>query len=287
MYIISIILFLFIIIYILNNKIINDEIINDEIINDEIINDEIIKDYDCIISINVHEKFNFLLKQLKNIKDNVKCKYAVILNCNDYMFDECNKNILPNNVYIHPTILNKKWSHGSLTNGIYNNITFAINHFTFKFFIVSSSRNMFINDLTLDKLNIVKKHGTIPEIKDKNYEEWRWPSFKTTKLGEYYLSRGKELYNSPHEGLMFTYNGAKTIVNFLENNPIIKDHLFNYEECVEEFSLQTILINEGDMFYDIGNGCCIEQILGPNTDETKLKFMYKVIREEFINFFFE
>ena len=69
------------------------------------------KHYDIILSINVHEKFNFLLKQLDNISKNVHCNYAIILNCNDFMYEECKKNSLPDNVYIHPKILNKKTSY--------------------------------------------------------------------------------------------------------------------------------------------------------------------------------
>ena len=135
------------------------------------------------------------------------------------------------------------------------------------------------------KLNIVKHHGKIPEIEDKEYTIWHWPAFKTTKLAQYFLDKKQDLYASMHEGLMFTENGCKKIVNFLETNSIIKNDLFNAKSPTEEFALQTIVVNEGEMFYDIGNGCCSKEILGPNTDETNLKFMYKVIREEFVNFF--
>ena len=96
--------------------------------------------YDCVISINVHEKPDFLKRQLDNIKENVSCKYAVVLNCNDFMFEECGKIELPDNVYIHPEPLNKNTFHGSLMHGIYNNMVFSLHHFQFDFFIVASSR---------------------------------------------------------------------------------------------------------------------------------------------------
>jgi hypothetical protein len=89
--------------------------------------------YDCIITINVHEKIDFLLKQLANIKEYVGCNYAIILNCNDYMYEECNKiksnnNVehrrkeLFHNVHINEEVINKSRNHGSLTHGIYSNM---------------------------------------------------------------------------------------------------------------------------------------------------------------------
>jgi hypothetical protein len=50
--------------------------------------------------------------------------------------------------------------------------------------------------------------------------------------------QNKELYNSPHEGLLITKNGCIKIINFLENHQDIKNDLFNFEGCVEEFALQ-------------------------------------------------
>jgi hypothetical protein len=240
--------------------------------------------YDCIISINVHEKFNFLLKQLKNIDDNIKINYAIILNCNEYMFDECKNNILPDNVFIHPKKFNKQWAHGSITEGIYRNIKYALTYFNFKFFIVASSRNFFTNELTLDKLHTVIENTKIPDMQNNSYTDWSWPLHLRTKLAKYYLDKKLFLYNGAHEGLLFTPDGCKAIVTFLESHPEIKDDLFNIDCAAEEFSLQTIAINEGEMFYYIGNGVT-EDTLPPNNDITNLKFMYKVIREGFINLF--
>jgi hypothetical protein len=44
---------------------------------------------------------------------------------------------------------------------------------------------------------------------------------------------------------------------------------------MEEFSLQTISMNNGGEFYYIGNGCCTEDRNGMSDT----KFTYKVIRE--------
>jgi len=230
------------------------------------------KKYDCIISIIIHEDFQFLLKQIRNIEKNVKMSHAIILNCNDYMFEECNKQKLPDNVYINNIILNKKRYHGSLTNGIYNNMVYALKNFNFIFFIVSSSRNMFIK-VSLDDLYKVTKNKLHEE--NHPYSEWHWPIFMNTLLAKYYISKQLKLYSSPHEGLMFLVDACHNIVSFLENNLEIKNDLFNFNHCVEEFSLQTISIHTGGLFYYIGNGCCDENEINP---DDKFKFMYKVNR---------
>jgi hypothetical protein len=57
--------------------------------------------YDCVISINIHENVNFLLKQLDNINNNVKCNYCIILNCNNFMYEECKNINFSENIYIN------------------------------------------------------------------------------------------------------------------------------------------------------------------------------------------
>lgn len=241
--------------------------------------------YDCVISINIHENYLFLLKQLDNIKDNTSCNYCIVLSCNNYMYEECTKNGLPPNVYINPTIINKRVNHGSLTHGIYSNMVYALDNFIFKFFIVASSRNFFKNKLTFEDLdNLVAYPHGIEDLHTSIYDEtnlsWHWPNFKNTYLAKYYIEQNKKLYSSPHEGLVFKYSTCKKINELLNNNINIKDDLLNFEGCVEEFALQTIAINEEETFYYIGNGCCNEDIIEENiAGNTIKKFMYKVKRE--------
>lgn len=243
------------------------------------------KHYDVIISINVHEKFDFLKKQLDNIRDNVKCNYAVILNCNEFMFNECknNNDILPENVYIHPVILEKRTYHGSLVNGIYNNMMYALDNFTFEFFISTSSRNLFDNDMELSDLHKLVKMGKTHIEYGKVFEEiennkkWHWPSIEKTLLAKHLIETNQKFYVSPHEGLMLSIKGCRKIVEFLENKPEIKKDLFQFETCVEEFALQTISMNMGEPIYYIGNGCCSEAPIDKSNSDTL--FMYKTRRE--------
>lgn len=194
------------------------------------------------------------------------------------MFDECNKNKLPDNVYINNIILNKKKYHGSLTEGIYNNMLYALEYFTFKYFIICSSRNYFDNNMTLYDLDNVIKQPI--HMIDYNYTVWHWPTFINTKLAKFFINQNKKLYSSSHEGLLFTYSCIQKIVHFLENNLEIKNDLFNFEASVEEFALQSIAINIEDNFYYIGNGCCNNDHIKSNDENDELKFMYKVDRIE-------
>jgi hypothetical protein len=241
------------------------------------------KHYDCIISINVHEKFSFLLKQFQNISENVKCNYAIILNCNEFMLNECSKNVLPEHVYVYDEPLEKNRFHGSITEGIYRNMKYALSNFTFEYFIVASSRNMFDNSL---KLSDLKKLGT-DEKKEKkpykaeDYQGWWWSTFANTSLYKHYQSQDSGFNSSPHEGLVLKHSACEKIVSFLEEHQDIKQDLFNYKGCVEEFALQSIAVNEGDDFYYIGNGWWGGTI-GHLGEENSLHiFMYKTWREEY------
>jgi hypothetical protein len=97
---------------------------------------------------------------------------------------------------------------------------------------------------------------------------------------DYCLRKNRNLFSSPHEGLVLSENGCKKIVSFLENNQKIKKDLFQYNATVEEFAFQTISKNMGEEFYYIGNGCCIEEPVGPNDlNDENPKFMYKTKRK--------
>jgi hypothetical protein len=54
----------------------------------------------------------------------------------------------------------------------------------------------------------------------------------------------------------------------------IKNDLFKFKGCVEEFAIQSIAINSNERFYYIGNGCCKKEKSNPINNE----FMYKIIR---------
>ena len=243
-------------------------------------------DTDIILSINVHEKVNFLLKQLKNIQEHLLNEYYIILNCNDYMYNELKHIQLPTNVIINDEVINKNRYTGTLTQGIHSNMVYALEHFNFKYFIILSSRNLFYKNLSIDNLNKNNKIYTntkeIIELNNKqNYNTWHWPSFVNTQIAKYYIEKGLELSNSCHEGLVFHYFVCQNISLFLEKNENIKNDLFNFKHCVEEFALQTISlyeINKDNMYY--GYTTINKSVETNYTIPTDLNyFVYKTIRE--------
>lgn len=235
-------------------------------------------DIDIVFSINVHEKVNFLIRQLENIKCFVKSKYVVVINSNDTMF-----NILKNdeyirntyNVRIYPSYLNKRRYHGSLTKGIYQNMEYAMTHFIFKYFIVLSSRNMFYTELNPKKYKHFIERKPPVRIHQINKTSWHWPSFLKTLLSQYIIMNNKLFSSCAHEGLTFEYHACKGILSFLIEHENIRENIFNWKHCVEEFALQSICVNTDHTYYNIGNGC------ETNNKDDHLKentFVYKTIR---------
>jgi len=234
---------------------------------------------DFIISINVHEKPDFLIKQLANIKYYIKGEYNVILNCNEYMYNELkDKNILDDNVIINPEVINKERMTGTLFHGIYSNLKYILDHnIHFSYFIVLSSRNLFYCEMNIEDIEKVPKIYYPKEKPD--YNIWHWPIMLKTKLAQYYIKNNSYLTNCAHEGLVFNYEASKKVYEFLENNSDIRDDLFNFSICIEEFALQTIIVNQDNNSYylDIGHGCDTNDVNSLKCGENK--FVYKTIRE--------
>ena len=91
-----------------------------------------------IFSINVHEKIDFLIKQLRNINYYVSLNYIVLINANNAMYNKlkkCDYIISQTNIVLNPYYFNKSRNHGSLTKGIYSNMKYAINNYRFKYLL--------------------------------------------------------------------------------------------------------------------------------------------------------
>jgi hypothetical protein len=232
-----------------------------------------VKYVDFIFSINVHEKPQFLLKQIENIKKNVTGTYRIILNTNKLMFDILHILDLDKNIKINSNYIEKRRFHGSLTQGIYSNMKIAIKHYNFSYFIVLSSRTFFFKGINLKLINKEKRI----KQQNQNYNVWHWPVFFKTLIVLYYLEKSNinsvKLFRSAHEGMAFSYLGCISIINFLKNNITLRDNLFNFEGCVEEFALQTIVCNQSNEgFLDLGSGV-------EDNKQLEGKYLYKIIRE--------
>ena len=228
---------------------------------------------DVILSINVHEKPDFLRKQLENIRMFMKCRYKVILNCNPYMYKEVFSSDL--DALLNPTILIKDRFTGALSHGIYSNMQYALENFRFKYFIVLSSRNLFYQELTLAILE--NKQKTPVKLSIPDYERWHWPKLIHSELAKHYLSRGKHLISSCHEGLVFHYVVCQNIHRFFEEQPYLRMDTFMFPHCMEEFALQTISIHESSEIYGFFtiNRTCETDMYVPTDPEW---YVYKTIR---------
>jgi hypothetical protein len=212
------------------------------------------KSYDIVFSINVHEKIEFIKKQLKNIKNNVKCSYCVIFNCGNFIYKKLKQEKFDDNIFINPEIINKKRFHGSLFQGIYSNIVYALSNFTFKYFFILSSRTIFfknidLNDITTsfnnEKLCFESTWASISNKDDLPInDKFNWESIKKSKLFEYYFSRFKKSYKGTHEGLIITNDALKFIYDFFINNNNILIDIYKLNGPMEEFVIQTILRND-------------------------------------------
>jgi len=269
----------------------------------QLLNLYIIIMYKIVISINVHENVNFLFKQLTNVKEYVKIPYAIIINCNDYMYENLKDNNeikKMNNVFLNEKYFNKNRFHGTLTKGICFNMIYALNNFKFKYFLIMSSRNMFrleVNDsnyndfdkidgfffedvnkynccITCTKLN--ENMNTTHINRHSNGIHWHWPKFIKSKLGEYTLRNNLKFGASYHEGLTFDHDTCISIINFLSKNPTITNDLFNFPACVEEFALQTLCCSSNRCFYHIGRGFVFGD---PKLRRPERTFVYKTDRK--------
>ena len=238
-----------------------------------------------VFSINVHENFNFLRKQIEDIEANVLLDYVIIINANEYMYNEIiNSGILNEKTYIelYPEYVNKRHYHGSLTKGIYLNMEYAVKNYQFEYFVILSSRNLFYNKLHKDNYKNMRKICEGSSFEKIIKQEWHWPLFFQTKLSEYIIMNNLIFSKSYeyHEGLTFDYISSLRIVEFLQNNELIKNNLFEFNCCVEEFALQTISLNLTGYYYQIGNWN------GPGDDHydiiselPKDLFIYKTIKK--------
>ena len=232
-----------------------------------------------VYSINVHEKPDFLLYQLKNIEEHTNSPYYIILNCNEFMYKNLSKNnsIRNNNkIIINQEYFNKVRGTGLLFKGIYVNLLFAINNINFNYFFVLSSRNLFNNKVNKKILDTHYKSAKdiVSENKETsrydNLTNWHWPQFKTLKVSKYLKEKQSYFYGSAHEGLCINYKTCIDLNNFFINHTDFLNELFNCKYCVEEFIIQTLAVYTNNSFMDMGCGVS-EQIC-------KNKFVFKTQR---------
>lgn len=243
--------------------------------------------YDIIISINVHEKLDFLLKQLKNIEDHVKLNYLIILNPSKTFYKilkDRTKNL--KNVIINDNFFNKKRFHGSLLKGIYYNILLALKKYNFKYFIILSSRSMFYNNLhsteQIEKLKIEEKIDAWVKIK-KNIplRSHRNKNAEKNKYIQFIKKNNLNLTSCPHEGFTLDKKNCISIKKFMDKNKSFQEIIFSYDSAIEEDLFQNIAYKFDKYFFHIGQYSTSTKIDTDNYEKNKLRknsFVYKSLR---------
>jgi hypothetical protein len=85
-----------------------------------------------VFSINVHENVKFLQKQIEDIEANVLLDFVVLINANEFMYNEIinNKPLMAKAakafIELYPEPINKIHNHGTLTKGIYLNMEYSM-----------------------------------------------------------------------------------------------------------------------------------------------------------------
>jgi hypothetical protein len=69
------------------------------------------------------------------------------------MFKELLSIKLPDNIFINPEIIEKRRDHGSIIHGIVSNMNFALQNFSFKYFLILSGRTILYRELQTKNLD--------------------------------------------------------------------------------------------------------------------------------------
>ena len=239
-----------------------------------------------IVSINVHENLSFLEKQIENIKTHLLLPHKIILNCSVAFHKELQERkafIRNENVILNPEPLNKKRYHGSILQGIYSNLKGARKNYSFDYFLVLSSRTFFYRDFKISDIQQLPKRESFKTIKNikKSKKMKRFSSFLQTKLAQHIKKNQPERFVAcAHEGLFFDSQNCDTICDFLENNKKIREELFQWKWCIEEFALQTICMFKDGYYYNIGRGLQIYNLENIPYEEKHInKYVCKIQRK--------
>lgn len=222
---------------------------------------------EVVVSINAHEKPDYLMGQMANIRENLRLSHRILISANDDMQGRLEG---MEGFILNPEPINKRRHHGSITQGIVSNMRLASESLEFDWFLVMSSREFFYRPLGLAGQIKECKHES--RSKDYDRKNWHWNAFKKTKLHSYIRERGLFLSDSAHEGMYFESRGVDHILGFLDSHEDIQRDIFQFKSCVEEFALQSICCNFGDYYY-LGNGVCQhrDEKLNPSRFTRKLR----------------
>lgn len=228
-----------------------------------------------IISINA---FHFLATEyiLKSCERLIKDDYFVILNCSEDFYKEINNSNLIEepSLIVNPEVINKGRHHGSLLQGIVSNMNLALRDIeNWQYFINLSNRTVLSEEINLQKLNSIPSLKDSPrftcseeceeEFKIKNKRGWHWNSeiYSTLPIGHLCSSvqgfietkfskkfREQRAISSPHEGLTLDKQCVSFVSQFMNEEKIIANELYQWNGALEEFVIHQLSCNSGGRY---------------------------------------
>jgi hypothetical protein len=189
--------------------------------------------FDCVVSITVHEEVLCVKDLIDNIFTLCKMKTAVVLHCNDYMYDICNAHFKEiKNVFVNPIHWNKETEPIALIKSHLENFNLMNKEYKFEYFIWLASNCLFVKPFTLE--NIKNKEMYTLEI-EKNYSTWHFPCFfkRDKHIMDILKDNQIEIIGREHEGAVMTYEQMVKISDFVYKHQFDKTGAVGIS-CLEE-----------------------------------------------------
>tara|TARA_B100000242_G_C43015592_1_gene472239 strand:- start:474 stop:1205 length:732 start_codon:yes stop_codon:yes gene_type:complete len=205
-----------------------------------------------LISLNLHKDTHFE-DQLRNIQEHLKFDYTIVLNCNNKMYDLL-KNKKYENVLINPVTIEKKRFHGSIFQGIFENLKFANTDIEYDYVIVLSARSFFFKKLDYDCVGLFYENSKCYNLRSIDFtpktklEKEGWPKTMWQNFinSDFYLFLQNNKFNfkkEMHEGMLLTKKNCEDIISFFDKNKDLYESIINTNNPVEEYVIQSLLLN--------------------------------------------
>ena len=101
-----------------------------------------------------NDNCEFLKGQLDNIRYALApiFNYKIVLNCSNQLYDLVGSDYVDDeNIYIHPSPLDKRRMHGSILHGIHRNMEFS-QQWVYDHFLVLSARTVFVRKPSIEQI---------------------------------------------------------------------------------------------------------------------------------------
>ena len=226
-----------------------------------------------VVSINIFTQIDYVIEQVNNIDYFTKDfeKVYIIFNCGEEIYNIIQEDPLKNDrikIIINPDTINKRRFTGTIANGVFSNIKYIIeNNIVFDYFLILSSRTIFADTLTKNKIDeqlISTKEKIIDLINNNTYKNKvhvynkfnHFSLLDKENIHGFWYFHDKRIVNSKwynkfisdfdiiiggkHEGLCMDSTVIMNMYNYDKNNREIMDDIWASNWFTEECILQTL-----------------------------------------------